>query len=113
MDFFNKDYEIPQISKYMKFEEGENIFRILGSFINETAVMGTVYWKTADKGRMPVRLKPNVAVPASELELNPKTGEIEIPKHFWAFPVYNYRSKSIQILEITQKSIMNAIKSLA
>jgi hypothetical protein len=33
-------------------------------------------------------------------------------KHFWAFVVYNYDAKQIQILEVTQKSIMNGIKAL-
>ena len=32
-------------------------------------------------------------------------------KHFWAFVVYNYESKNIQILELTQKGIMKTMQS--
>lgn len=104
--FLPTDYEIPATSRYMKLEEGDNMFRILGS-----AITGMEYWKTIDGGgRKPVRLKPGVAVPVSELEENPKTGEVELPKHFWAFPVFNYADKKVQILEITQKTIQKAIK---
>jgi hypothetical protein len=32
-------------------------------------------------------------------------------KHFWAFPVYNYHTRSIQVLEIKQQTIMRAIEA--
>lgn len=106
-DFLPKDYEVPSTSRYMKLEEGDNMFRILGS-----AITGTEYWKTVAEARKPIRLKPGEVVPVGELEENPKTGEIEMPKHFWAFPVFNYGDKMVQILEITQKTIQKAIKGL-
>jgi len=115
MSFLPEGYEIPETSNYMKFEEGENRFRILAGF-NQTkkAIMGVEYWVTKDDGkRYPKRLKPGIPVPVEELELNPKTGEVDIPKHFWAMPVYNYNAKKIQILEITQKSIQQGIMSLS
>jgi hypothetical protein len=31
-------------------------------------------------------------------------------KHFWAFIVWNYKEKRIQILELTQKSIMQTMQ---
>ena len=34
------------------------------------------------------------------------------PKHFWAFVVWNFEEKQIQILEITQSSILNRMQSL-
>lgn len=110
-DFFNKDedYKIPTTSKYMRFEEGDNRFRILGSFAEGTAIRGTEYWRTVDGVRKPVRLKPNVPVPVGELEIN-QFGDPDVPKHFWALPVYNYNDKLVQILEITQKMILNFIK---
>lgn len=33
-------------------------------------------------------------------------------KHFWAFAVWNYTDKKVQILEITQKTIMRSILAL-
>jgi len=38
---------------------------------------------------------------------------LEDVRHFWAMPVYNYKAKAIQILEITQKGILRTIRSLA
>jgi hypothetical protein len=113
-DFFQQGYEVPTTSGYMKFEEGANTFRILGKFTDGSAIMGTEYWVTGEGGkRMPKRVPMGQNVEVSELELNPKTGEQEQPKHFWAMPVWNYAAKKVQILEITQKGIMNSIKALA
>lgn len=113
-DFFKKDenYSIPSTSGYMRFEEGENRFRILGSFAEGTAIMGMEYWKTIDGKRKPIRVKPGVSVPVSELEMN-TFGELDRPRYFWALPVWNYQEKRVQILEITQKTILSYIKKQA
>ncbi len=110
-DFFSKNesYDIPSTSNYMRWEEGDNRFRILGSFADGTAIRGTEYWTTVDGTRKPKRLKMGVPVPVEELEMN-AFGEPDRPKHFWAFPVWNYQEKRVQILEITQKTILDFIK---
>lgn len=112
--FIEPDYKVPSSSGYMKFQEGENRFRILGSFLDKTAIRGVEYWVTDSEGnRKPKRLVEGTPVPVEELEENPQTGEIEVPKYFWAFPVFNYADKKIQILEISQKTIINAVRNLA
>lgn len=112
-DFLDDDYKVPSTSRYMKFQAGENRFRILGSFKDETAIMGMEYWKsTPDGGRKPVRVIMGTPVPIAELEENDR-GELDMPKHFWALPVYNYQDSMVQILEITQKMVMNGIKDLS
>jgi hypothetical protein len=124
MSFIKDDYEIPQApSKYMKFEEGKgesgkNVFRILGSFEDGTAIMGYEYWVDAvnEEGkevRKPVRVRMDEKIETSDLPIDDKTGEMVIPKHFWALPVYNYKAKCIQILEITQKTIYRKILEFA
>ena len=35
-----------------------------------------------------------------------------MPKHFWAFPVYNYTDERVQILEVTQKTIQKEMRVL-
>lgn len=107
--FLPAGYEIPEVSNYMKFEIGENRFRALSS-----AITGSEYWVTDPKTnkRSPKRVRPDGRLPVEELELNPKTGEPEFPKHFWAFVVWNYKAKKIQILEITQKGIHKRLRSL-
>ena len=115
MPFLPKDYTVPEpTSNYLKFVEGENPFRILGSFEDQTAIMGYEYWITLPDGkRSPVRKRMGETISQNELEINPKTDKPDMPRHFWALPVWNYASNSVQILEITQRTIMNYIKSLA
>ena len=112
-DFYSKDedYNIPSTSRYMRWQDGDNRFRILGAFSEGTAIQGIEYWKTIDDTRKPVRIHRTESVPVEELELN-KFGEPDIPKFFWAFPVWNYAEKKVQILEITQKTILNYIKKV-
>lgn len=115
-DFYGgENTDIPSTSNYMKFQEDDNVFRILGAFSEGTAIQGLLYWTTIEGKRKPVRLAKKAdgtfpAVPMSELEEN-KFGDLDIPKYFWALPVYNYQEKKVQILEITQKSIIKGIKS--
>jgi hypothetical protein len=100
--FLPDDYKVPSNSNYMKFETGENTFRILSS-----AIIGFEYW---NKDNKPVRSRtPWDEIPA---DIKPqKDGSIRI-NHFWAFIVWNYNESRIQILELTQKSIMEGIKAL-
>lgn len=117
-DFFAKEesYDIPSTSNYMKFEDGDNQFRILGSFADGTVIQGIEYWKTVEGKRKPIRLAKQLdgtfpSVPMSELEIN-KYGDQDMPRYFWAMPVWNYQDKKVQILEITQKTILNYIKKM-
>lgn len=96
-----KNYEVPDSGgQYMKFEQGDNRFRPLGE-----AIVGFVYWTEDDEGRHPIRVKMN------ELESIPAEYRSDA-NHFWAIPVYNYASESIQILEITQRGIQGKIAEL-
>ena len=109
----SESYDIPSTSRHMKFEEEDNAFRILGAFSEKTAIQGVLYWKTVDGKRKPVRLKKNEdgafpSVPVNDLEIN-KFGEVDTPKYFWALPVWNYQEKKIQILEISQKTIIKNV----
>jgi hypothetical protein len=105
MSFLPPGYEVPKTQgDYMKFEKGDNRFRILSK-----AITGYEYWTKENK---PVRSHdPFDDVPAdAKLEKDPKTGGSSFkPKHFWAFVVYNYKAGKIQILEITQSTVMEPI----
>ena len=97
-DFLPTDYSIPETaSNYLRFQDGVNKFRILDS-----AVVGFEYFTSDNK---PIRSRE----PFEETPNLKKDGKV---KAFWAFPVWNYQTESVQILEITQKTIMNALKSL-
>lgn len=103
-DWFPQGYEVPvSVGNYMKLEEGENKLRILSS-----AIVGWEYWEDTKDGRRPIR--------APKLEDLPKNIQSisegkDRPKHFWAFVVYNRGYNRIQILEVTQKQIMNGIEN--
>lgn len=94
MNFLPEDYKEPvEASDYMKFQIGENRFRILSK-----PVIGYQYW-TDDK--QPVRV---INQPTAE-----QTRGKDV-KHFWAFIVWNYAQSKIQILQIHQKMIRKALK---
>lgn len=103
MSFLPDEYELPAgPSKYMKFEEGQNPFRILSK-----PIIGYEYW-TEEKGkRTPNRVRTFDEVPEEF-----KGKDRANTKHFWAFVVYNRKAEQVQILEITQRTIMAGIKAL-
>ncbi len=116
--FYNteENYEIPSTSGYFKFEEGENVFRILGAFSEKKAIQGIEYWTTIEGKRKPVRLAKKAdgtfpVVPVDQLETN-KFGDLDVPKYFWALPVWDYQEKKVKILEITQKKIIKYIQTM-
>ena len=95
-DFLPADYEAPTgQSNYMKLHQGENRFRVLSR-----PIMGLLAWKD----KTPHRFHTTGEV----------SGDFEgTPKHFWAFAVWNVKDESVQVLEITQSSIQNAITNLS
>lgn len=106
MDSFLPEGEtIPKSeSNYMKLELPENKFRALSS--------ATTGWELWVKGK-PGRRKTKEEFLPEELQgsdTNKFTGKKMIPQYFWAFVVYNYASKKVEILEIKQKSVMHGIE---
>ena len=99
--YLPEGYEVPKNDgDYMKFKAGDNKFRILSP-----VVMGWEYWTEAKK---PVRSKEIFKFVPADADL--KRGWPA--KHFWAFVVWNFETKKIEILEITQVTIQTALQSL-
>lgn len=94
------NYEKPQPSggNYFKLQDGTNKFRIMSA-----PILGYEYWTEENK---PVRLKE---MPEESPEDMKSEGKL---KHFWAFVVWNYKEKKVQILELTQVSIQGPITDL-
>lgn len=99
--FLPSDYREPE-GNYMSFKDGDNTFRVLSS-----AVTGFEYWT---KDKKPVRSRTMWATTPADIGRDEK-GKIKPIKHFWVFVVYNRQAEKVQVLEITQKSVMSAIKS--
>lgn len=95
--FLPQGYQAPKASNgYMKFQEGENKFRILSQ-----PVLGWEDWHD----KKPVRYRMDEKPLRS---LDPK----KPIKHFWAMIVWNYAEEEIQILQITQATIRKSLESL-
>lgn len=102
--FLPTNYVQPVVTgNYMKLEDGDNLFRALSS-----VTVGYQYWTTDNK---PVRLTERPQTTPTDIRLE-KDGKPTKIKHFWAFIVWNYKAKKIQVLEITQSSIQEAINNL-
>ena len=95
-----KDIKIPKSqSQFMKFQEGQNKFRVLSD-----VVFGWEGWKN----NKPFRHEGEVCkIKPEQVDLN-QNGRPNI-NYFWALVVYNYKEKKVQVLEITQKTIMNVL----
>lgn len=102
-------------SKYMKFEEGENTFRIL-----DLAISGWEYWtdkEVENNGkretkRFPNRVRSYNEVPEEYLQ---PADQRQRAKRFMAFKVYNYNAGedgAVQVLEITQSGVMRSLEAL-
>lgn len=105
MTFLPDGIEIPQKNDgYLKFELGDNRFRVLDS-----AIVGFKLWV---QGK-PRRTKTADQFTPEELrtaDINKFTGKRKTPEYFWAFPVWNYKVNKVQILEVTQVTIMRAME---
>lgn len=107
MSFLPEGYKEESSSNYMKFQDGTNTFRVLSS-----AITGILYWKVVEGKKTPIRLRPGVSAPISELNDYDESGKLRMPKQFWAFVVYNRKENKIQILELTQVTIKQSVLSL-
>lgn len=96
--FLPQDYEEPKAnSSYAKLQEGENRFRILSE-----AVVGWEDWVDKKPVRYRIEDKPVCSHdPAKPVKV------------FWSMIAWNYATKQIQILHITQAMIRKALLSLA
>jgi len=104
-DFLPQGYKTPEVpSNYMDLEVGQNAFRILSS-----AIVGYEWWVDTGEGRSkPKRVRTADEVPT---EVKNATDIQAKARHFWAFTVYNYHTKTIQVLELKQQTIMRAIEA--
>lgn len=99
MSFLPAGYKAPKSSSdnFMKFQDGENKFRILST--------PTIGWEDWDN-KKPINYRYDDKPLKSVDKSNPF-------KHFWALIVWNYAVEKIQVLKITQASVINAIEALS
>lgn len=95
--FLPSDYTIPPSSRYTKFKNGTTKIRILSNCIT-----GWEYFNIDNKA---VRSKEKFKS-VTDMQEDWKI------KHFWAFIVYNYETKQIEITQINQVNIRAYIHNL-
>jgi hypothetical protein len=75
--------------------------------------MGYEYWKTIDKKRTPVRKRLDEKIDTNDLEIDQKSGELELPKFFWAVKVYNWDEDKVQVWVVRQAKIRKPLEAYA
>lgn len=95
-DFISDDSISSGSSRYMKFEKGDNKFRVLSK-----PITGWLEWVDKKPVRTAIDNEPEVSD-----DENP-------PKKFLAIVVLDYADNEVKILELTQQSVIKAIKALA
>lgn len=100
-DFLPGDYSVPRpTSRTMKLEQGDNKFRIL-----DKPFLGYVEWVEVQVDGQDAR-RPIRRAFTDELTADQYANS----KHFWMMPVWNYKAKAVQILEITQRTILSTLE---
>ena len=110
--FLPEGYTVPDKAKqFMKLEQGDNLIRVLSA-----PLLG---WVIFTEEKKPIRKKlidgNNNFTKEELIEFKAKKGEdghFESPKHFWMLLVWDYKSNSPKVLEITQVSIIKQINTL-
>lgn len=98
-----KNAEIPKSSgQFVKLELGKNKFRVLSD-----VAIGWEGWKD----KKPFRHEGQICkIKPDDVDLN-QNGMPNI-NYFWAMVVWNYNESKIQVLELTQKTIMGVLHDL-
>jgi hypothetical protein len=98
-----KEAEIPKSSgQFMKFDIGKNKLRVLSD-----VVVGWEGWKDKKPFRhqgQTCKIKPE--------QVDPNQNGMPNINYFWAMVVWNYEEKKIQVLSLTQKTIMKVLHEL-
>ncbi|MDF9799090.1 hypothetical protein OKW21_004353 [Catalinimonas alkaloidigena] len=116
-NFFDRGHEIPEKrNQFMKMEYGKNRFRFVGGPVSGFIFYGTMEREDGTETTKPYRRREVDGEFSVEEMINrnaklKKDGEMERQKYFIASLVYNYQKEKLQVLEITQKSVLKALKS--
>lgn len=103
-DFVSDEVVSGGSANYMKFESGDNKFRALSK-----PIVGWIVWEEdEDENRKPVRTRLEEGEPDAPSD-DPK----DKPKKFMTFAVIDRADDEVKILEITQQSVIKAIKALS
>lgn len=95
---------------YFKPEAGNNKLLIVGE-----AISGYQYWTNGGKVKRSPEVfeeTPDIRVRTVKDDDGNEKEEAEKQQFFWALPIYNFKSESIELWQITQKGIRDDLASL-
>ena len=100
MGVIPENFSTDTVGMYLRLTPGTHKIRVLGG-----AIDGQVYWTEDEDGnKKPIRKRMGENIPVGDLT------EGSTVKKFLAMPVWNYQTNSVQVWEVTQKSIQTALK---
>ena len=117
INFFDRGHEIPdKRNQFMRFESGKNRVRFIGNPVSGFVFFGKVEREDGTETTKPYRRRESEGEFSIEEMINrnarmKKDGEMEGQKYFVMGLVYNHQKQKLQVLEVTQKSILKALKS--
>ncbi len=117
VNFFDQGHEIPdKRNQFMKFVQGKNRIRFVGNPISGFVFYGKIKREDGSEAVKPYRRRECDGEFSLEEMINRDVrmkpdGEIEGQKYFVMGLIYNHQKEKLQVLEITQKSILKALKS--
>ncbi len=104
--FLPEGYSPSNKGDFMKLAEGSNNIRVLSK-----PLIGKLYWVSpegivrdrgrGEKGDKPFRVEYTSKLPNGVLDFQ--------TKEFWMMKVWDYKEKSVKILEVTQASILRSL----
>ena len=117
VNFFEQGHEIPdKRNQFMKFVQGKNRIRFIGNPVSGFVFFGKTKREDGSETVKPYRRRESEGEFSLEEMINRDVrmkpdGEIEGQKYFVMGLVYNHQKEKLQVLEVTQKSILKALKS--
>jgi len=117
VNFFAQGHEIREKrNQFMKLASGKNRIRFVGNPVSGFLFFGKIEREDGSETVKPYRRRESEGEFSLEEMINRdarvnQAGELEKQKYFVAGLVYNYQKAKLQVLEITQKSILKALKS--
>ncbi len=97
--FLPQGYEAPKTGGYSELEDGENKFRILAN-----PLPFWIVWTGGNPTRLPYMVNGQVTDKPAK-----GSGEKDSVKESWGLVVFNYKTKQIEVLEISQATIKKAL----
>lgn len=97
-------------SSFTKLEQGQNKILIVGD-----AVQGYQYWTMNGVKRSPEVFEETPGIRMKKVKDKETGEESEVPEkqqYFWAVPVYNFKTESFEIYQITQKGVRDDLAAL-